>query len=460
MIDASRSHAALASLALCLALSACASFEGRARYRAAERAVETAEAEAATPADDAAPFPGAATLDRDALVEAVLRRNPTIAAARHAWRAALAQYPQEIALEDPMVGYMAGPRSFDSPQIRRAQRIEARQAFPFPGKLALRGAAALAEAEAAAQDHAGVRVQLAAMASSLYDEYWLAARAVEINDEHLALVRELSSLALSRYESGTAEQQDPLRTELEEAELLHREVELGSALRVTAQQIALLLHHGDGAAIPPPPDALVAVDADEAPDPAASVAERPELRAAEARIEGREAAERLVRREFLPDFALTGGYDTFWEIADQRPFVGIEMNLPLAIGKRRAALAQAQAEVAQARSERDATRDALETELRTARERLAEARHGHAILRDRVLPAARDQLAAARIGFESGRVALGDVIEAERALRDAELGEETAQARQSQRAAELLAAQGRIPGGAAAATTHEGVGHE
>ena len=45
-----------------------------------------------------------------------------------------------------MIGAGLGPRSFGSRQIDDAWRVEASQAFPFPGKLALRGAVALAEA--------------------------------------------------------------------------------------------------------------------------------------------------------------------------------------------------------------------------------------------------------------------------------------------------------------------------
>src|SRR5688500_15958691 len=56
-------------------------------------------------------FAGQATLDRRALVAAVLARNPSIDAARWAWRASLSRYPQETALEDPMLEYSLAPAS-------------------------------------------------------------------------------------------------------------------------------------------------------------------------------------------------------------------------------------------------------------------------------------------------------------------------------------------------------------
>ena len=437
-------RAACALATVLVFASGCALHESRVRYRSLSR--DYAREAQRAPAGDTLPFSTAAALEREALVDAVLRRNPSVASARAAWRAALARYPQETSLEDPMVGYTVGPRSFGSSQIGDAERIEARQAFPVPGTLGLRGAAAVAEAEASASDLAALRIRLAAMTSALYDEYWLAARSLDINRDHLALVRELRAVATARYESGTAEAQDPLRAELEEAELLHREVELTSSLRITAQQIALLLHRPDGAEIPPPPDLLPALAVPPASEDADAVARaleaRPELQAANARVAARESGEKLALRNFLPDFALTGGYDTFWELPDQRTFVGIQMNVPLAIGRRRGALEQARAELEMARSDRDRMRDELESEVRIARERVAEADHGLAIVQERVAPAARDRLEAARIGFESGRVEFGDLIEAERALRNAELAEQSAEALLSQRAAELIAALG------------------
>jgi len=446
-----------AAAAALMILPGCALLQTRAQYRTLSRDYER-ESEIATVAASDVPFGGATTLERAALVAEVLRRNPTIAAARKAWRAALARYPQETALEDPMVGAGVGPRSFGSRQVEAAWRIEASQAFPFPGKLALRGAAALAEAEAMAHDYEAVRVRLAAMACALYDEAWMQARSLEITLRHLELVRDLHDAALGAYESGVGSQQDPLRVELEEAELLHQVVELETAQRISAAQLAALLHLGDRAAIPPLPEVLPELTAPSDPNETLAeqaLHERPELRAADARIAGRRAAEALARREFFPDFKIVGAYDTFWELPDQRPFVGLEWNVPLQIGRRRAALDQARAEAEQASLERQGAADEIRAEVESAAARLRESHHLLAITRDRMIPAARDGLAAARAGYETGVARFGEVIEAERALRNAELEEQRAVSEQSRRAAELLAALGIAPGAPPASVAPE-----
>jgi outer membrane protein, heavy metal efflux system len=443
-----RTRCAVGVLASLASLCGCAGLAGPARYDALDHQLGALEV-ASPAADEVNPSFGAQALERGALVAEVLRRNPGVAAARAAWRAALARYPQETALDDPLLAYSLAPRSVGSHQVDTSQRVEVSQALPFPGKLALRGAVALGEAEAAARDYEAVRLRLAAMASTLYDDWWLAARSLDITRRHLELVRELRPIAVASYESGAATPQEPLRAEIEEADLLHQEVELETERSVAAQQLALLLHMRDGAALPPPPPDFTPLEIEEgniATRVEEARAARPELRAADARVASRQAATDLARREFLPDFRLVGGYDTFWDASDQRPSVGIEMNVPLQLAKRRAALDEARARLGEVEQERARTEDEVESQVRTALVRLHEARHLLGIARDRMLPAARDRLSAARASFEAGRAEFRDLIDAERELRSAELDEQRALAEMSRRGAALAAAIGIVPG--------------
>jgi hypothetical protein len=80
--------------------------------------------------------------------------------------------------------------------------------------------------------------------------------------------------------------------------------------------------------------------------------------------------------------------------------------VPLQIGRRRAALEQARAEAEQASLERQGAADEIRAEVESAAARLRESHHLLAITRDRAIPAARDGLAAARAGYETGVRAL------------------------------------------------------
>lgn len=399
-------------------------------------------------ADD--PFAGHAVLDRQALVAAVLARNPSIAAARWAWRSALARYPQETSLDDPMLEYGVAPASLGSSRVDSAQRVALSQALPFPGKLALRGEIALAEAEAAARDHDAVRLRLATLASLLFDERYLIERKLAVNEAHRALLADLREIAVARYEAGSASQQDPLEAELEQAELLHRDVVLRADRVVTAEQLNALLHRSPELPLPPPPAALTPIaPVSDGRDAllARALMERPELRAADARVRARESSVDLARREFFPDVTLMGTYDSFWDESELKPMVGVELNLPLRRTRRLAALDEAEASLEEAKSMRAGLGDQVQLSVERAFERLAEAHHALEIVRDRKLPAARDRVDAARAAFESGQSDFSALVGAERSLRDAELDHEETLVEVSRRSAELARATGALPGG-------------
>jgi outer membrane protein TolC len=126
--------------------------------------------------------------------------------------------------------------------------------------------------------------------------------------------------------------------------------------------------------------------------------------------------------------------------------VGLAFEVPLQVGRRRAALEEARARLEAARSERAAVEAEVRLAVRSAAERVEEARRVLAVVQDRLLPAARDQLDAARAAFETGQESFLAVIEAERDLREVELGEHEALADLDRRVAELESATGTLPG--------------
>jgi len=196
------------------ALAGCAgpALDARHSEQARRFAAEAPAAAAASSAPDAAetPLAGFARLEREPLVREVLRRNPSLEAMRRAWEATLERYPQVTSLDDPMLGYAVAPRSLGSSRVDGGQRVDLAQRLPFPGKLALRGESALAEADAAEGDFEGERLRLAEAASRLFDDYYVTARAIEINTAHVALLEELLEVATARYAAGEGSQQDPI----------------------------------------------------------------------------------------------------------------------------------------------------------------------------------------------------------------------------------------------------------
>ncbi|HSL81217.1 MAG TPA: TolC family protein [Thermoanaerobaculia bacterium] len=387
-------------------------------------------------------------LEREALIHAVLAENPGLTAARRALAAARERVPQATSLDDPMLAYGFGPLSIASDDVRFGQTIEARQRFPYPGTLRLRGEAARADADAAAQDLETVRLELATAASLLYDDYYLVHRALAINAEHVRLLEDFQRIATARYAAGEAPQQAPIQAEVELAHLVHRDMVLETTREVLAARLNALLHREPGAPLPPPVDRLALPEL-EAPDPARleelALAARPELARLTAERAAREAMVSLRRLDRYPEFEAMASYNSMWMDTAHQWMVGVAVNLPVWRGRIEAGVAEAEAEAARVESERARLADEVRAEARIAWSRLREAHHVLTLYESRLVPAARDQVRAALAGFETGQVSFLALIEAERNQRTVELQYEETLAGLHRHRAELARALGRLP---------------
>lgn len=439
-------------LRLCLVippiLSGCASGSLARRSDALWREHRPAGRASAAIDNGAGLFAGAAELDRASLIESVLARNPDVAASREGLRAALSEVDQATAFDDPMVSYEVAPLSVAG-DVPFGQRVELRQRLPFPGKRRLAGEAALAAAEAEAAEIEVIRLELAQMASELFDDYYVVSRALAINEYHQALMAEMKQSAEVQYIAGRASQQDPIQAEVEIAELDRDRLELEAEQAQIVARLNGLLHRHPDAALPPPPARF-----DLAEGPGGTSAElqdlalerRPQREAAQARVRAAQAEIAVARRDYYPDFELMAGYDSMQHDPEHRWMVGVMIEVPLQRGKRRAAVEQAEAETAKMRYEDDRLVDEIRVDVDRAHRRVVEARALVEVNEERVVPAVRDRLDAARAGFTSAQNDFMAVVQAEEDLREAELELEMARAELSRRQAALARAVGLVPG--------------
>lgn len=398
---------------------------------------------------DAAPlFAGATELDRAALVKAVLARNPSVSAAREGLRAALARIPQATALDDPMASYELAPLSVRG-EAPFGHVIAIRQRLPFPGKRRLAGEAALAAADAEAAEIGVVRLELAHLASELFDEYYVASRALEINAHHRTLFEQIKKSAAAQYIVGRAAQQDPIQAEVEIAQLDRERITLESEREQIAARLNGLLHRAPDAALPPAPAQLGVVGGTtgtSAQLQERALSRRPHREAARARIRSGEARIAVAERAYYPDFELMGSYSSMWDMTEHQWMLGVMVNVPIQRGRRRAALEQAEAQTARARLEDERLVDDLRVEVDRAHRRVVEAEALVAVHVERLVPAARAQVDAARAGFVSAQNSFLAVVEAQNNLREFELRLEVARAELSRRRAALARAVGIVPG--------------
>lgn len=394
----------------------------------------------------AAPAPAADRLEAEALVRRVLEANPGLRAARAAWQAARARIGQVSALDDPRLMYALAPDTRGLPGQATGQKLRLSQRLPWPGKRRLAGLEARHQAEAAHQDAEAVRLRLAATARRAWAEWYFVHQALAVNRDSLALWGEFRRLAEGRYATGQANKQDALRAEMQEALLRHRAIVLERKRRDILAEINRLLHRPPDQPLPPP-----AAPPDEPPLPAAPALRaaarrlRPELRAGEAMVAARRARLRLARRDYLPDFDASLAYNSLWNQDEKRFTAGLGLNIPLALGRRRAALAEARSRLARARWRLADLRSRIDSEVQRAYDAVTESRHALALYRDRLLPLAEETLAAARSDYRAGQGDFLDLAGAERHLFDTRLGVTRARADLHRNLALLVQAVGRDP---------------
>ena len=277
------------------------------------------------------------------LVAEVQARNPSLQAAVAAWSAAAQRYPQQVSLEDPMFEYMVSPGVWPH-RWTEALDGELSQKLPWPGKRELRGNAAAAEANAMQGDLGDTRLRLAEMTRMAYYDFYLAERMTEVNATTQKLLTQFREIARNKYTSGQATEQDVLQTDVELANLQSRSTELSRDVRVAKARINTLLHRMPDCPLPPPAAKLSVREAlpEAAVLQALAERSRPDLYAACSRAQAAEANLALASKEYYPDIAVVAKYDGFMPDY-MRPQVGMQMNVPLQLSRRSAAVREAEA---------------------------------------------------------------------------------------------------------------------
>jgi outer membrane protein TolC len=372
---------------------------------------------------------GATELSVEALVAQILDRNPSLEQMVAAYQAAVARYPQVRALDDPMFAATVGPGTIkpDDESVEFAYRLEISQKLPFPGKLKLRGDNAMAEASAASHDVDDMRLQLVESARTAFYDYYLAARALEVNAENLDLLKKFEATASDRYEKGLALQQDVFQARVEIGREQDRRLALEEARQIVVARINTLLHLPPDSSLPPPPKEIVPSGSLPAPETlrAAALARRPDLLALADRVAADEALLGLARKEFYPDFEPFFMYDRFMgNVTDNRDLatmLGVRLNLPVYHDKRRAAVVEAQARVAQRQADLARQTDQVNYQVQEAYEKVVRSERSVRLYEKSILPDAKKNVDAAVSLYENGKIPALTRIEAQRSqvmLRD------------------------------------------
>lgn len=393
-------------------------------HAGAARAVVTTHADAAeaTGAAIVGTRGAESTLPLETVLARVLERNPSLEAARAAWRQAKAEARVSGAFADPMLDVMVAPRTIGRSDVEAGYRIGITQPLPLFGQRGPQRREAERERDAMGYDLGALRLDLVREARMTYVDYWRVTRAVEANRELAGLLSQFRSVALAKYAAGLVGQQDPLQADAELAMRDHVAVMLERERRVAVARLNVLMHQPPETALPPPAElALPDTSAMHEDLQARARAQRPELKAADARVGAGEAGIAGARRARLPETSVSAGYDRMWSDAAMRPTVGLALSLPIQLGRLNGEADAARARLAKSEAERAVVRDDVAFQVADAMARFHEQAHDVAITRERLVPLAERALAATRAGYEANRSDFLALLNASRDLLRARL---------------------------------------
>jgi outer membrane protein, heavy metal efflux system len=357
----------------------------------------------------------------DGVIAEVLAKNPTLAQMVAAWQAVSARYPQVTALDDPNVDLTLAPGSIGSTNVEFGYRIGVSQRIPLGGKLALRGQAAAAQAAAAGEDVNDARLQLVESARTAFYEYFLVYRARAVNEESLGLLREARRSAESRVVTGKVNQQEILQIDVEIATQGERALNLERMRHVAVVRINTLMHRAPDSPLPGPPGKLAMPPSLPSAQTLRSRAleSRSDLGALANRIAAEEAALGLAHREYYPDLMVGAAYDTIMgngPTRDLAPQLSLGVNIPLQIGKRDAAVAEAHARVMERRAEFARLSDQVALQVEEACAKVSEAEKVLRHYEQTLLPAVELNAKTAGNLYATAQIPLQAYLEAERSL--------------------------------------------
>jgi outer membrane protein TolC len=325
-----------------------------------------------------------------------------------------------------MVAGTFGPETIapDDRGVEFASRLEISQKYPWPGKRQLRGQNALAASNAAANDVDDMRLQLVESAKNAFYEYFLAERALEVNQESLGLLQRIQKDAESRYQSGNQKVsiQEVYQFKVEIGKEQRRRLELERMRRVAKARINTLMHFAPESPLPPPPKELK-VDGEIRPVQELremGLARRPDLQAIRNRAAAEEAALELAYKEFYPDFEPFFMYDRFMGNTsgsrDLATMLGVRVNLPVRRARRNAAVEEAEARLAQRRAELDKLTDQANFQIDQAYQEAREGAETVRLYETKILKDAQANVEAAQPAYRTGLIPASNLLEAERAF--------------------------------------------
>lgn len=370
--------------------------------------------------------------------------SPRVEASYYEWAAAVERITPARSLPDPRLTFSA-----DIADTVMALMPGLMVDLPGPGKLRAAGDVMAAESRVSYFVFEREILRAALAVKTAYYRLHFLEETIRVQQETFRLLGDLEQLAQQQNAAGRATLQDVLRAQIARDQLETEIENLEDSRNALAAEWKSALGLGVADAEPPIPAAFEASSGNPEPDGllATALARNPDLRAMEGDVLQAEASLALARKSGVPDFSFGLEADVKSDPLMFRPSASV--TLPIWRDKISAEIAAAQAGKRAAEARLSAEQVQIAAELASMLFMVREAVRNDALLREKLVPKAKEALDAARTGYVNNRATFLDVIDTQRLLLEFELaGIEARTQRELALASLSLAIAGIPPAGA------------
>lgn len=364
----------------------------------------------------AAPSPtrlteGTAPISLDKALELTLLANPRLLGAQHEFQAIEATVLQASARPNPTPEFGVE----DTRRDTRETTLQISQPLELGDKRARRVIAAERGRDASAADMRAATASVRSQVRIAFNEVLTAQEKVRLVQESLEVTERVTTTVAKRVQAGKISPVEETRARVAQAnvrlELVRARSELASARKTLSGYWGNLVPQFDRA----DGNLDVLPDLPDWNDVLARLSSTPVLSRARIEVERRRALVAVEQSRRTPDVAIKIGMKRSEELGRNQVIFGIAVPLPL-FDKNRGNVLESLRREDKASDDLIATETETYNELAQAYERLSTARQEAQSLAVDILPGARSAYAAAVKGFDFGKFAYFDVLDAQRTL--------------------------------------------
>ncbi len=369
------------------------------------------------------------TMNAEDYVTLALARHPSIRSAEQKVRRLLERVPQAESLDDPNLRLTPIGDMSETAAGQVQAQSSLSQKLPFPGKLATRGRIAAQEAAIAQKELDSITLTVIGDTRRAYWSLYFAVRSIEVTEEDRTLLDQLREVAQAKYRVGTTTQQAVLRASVELNNIENELITLEQR-RITAS--AMLNTMIDRPVTEPLPDPapidLTRIDASLDDLLRQAAISNPSIQRFREQFQRFREQRELARLDRFPDLtasvsynivdgaglsSVANGNDQWW--------IGLGINLPIWEKKLKAAELEATRGVLEAASALAFEQNLTAFRVQDAFIRVDTQQRQVALLRDVIVPEARQTVESSLSGYRAGDLDFLTLVDNWRKLLDFQL---------------------------------------